>query len=70
MIELFKEIPIEIKDMITKIIDYTFDNFELQQCAEIVAEFANSCTVEEEKNFIDFYFTLKMEQLKNEDNND
>ena len=36
----------------------------------MVSDFANSCINEEDKEFVDFYFKLRLEQLKNESNND
>ena len=37
---------------------------------KMISEYANSCSNEEEKAFVDFYFHMRMEQLKNENNND
>ena len=64
MTELFTEIPIELKQLIIKFIDYVFDNSPPEEIPIIISNFANECTESEE--FIDFYFHLKMEQLKNE----
>ena len=68
MTELFTDIPIEIRKMIMQYIDYVFNNFDLQTSMQCISEFANSCTVERQAEFIDFYFYFKLEQIKNEDN--
>ena len=70
MIELFATLPQEIKQIISRFIDQTFDEYELEDCAEIIAHFANALTHQEEKDFTDFYFKLKLEQIKNENSND
>lgn len=66
MIELFTDIPIVIKQEIARIIDITVDRMDLKDCAELIAAFAKE-RPDNEQDFIDFYFHLKMEQLKNED---
>ena len=68
MIELFADLPVVVKEEIAKIIDTAFDTLELRECAELIAEFAKNCSNQEEQDFIDFYFNLKLEQMKNEDN--
>ena len=64
MIELFVERPQEVKDKIRTYIDSVLKNFQLLDAAKIINEFANSCTDEEEQNFIDFYFNLKLEEMQ------
>ena len=67
MIELFTDIPVIIKQELARIIDIAVDSMDLKDCAELVAAFAKE-RPDNEQDFIDFYFHLKMEQLKNEDN--
>lgn len=66
MIELFTDIPIIIKQEIARIIDVAIDTMDLKDCAKLIAAFAKE-RPDNEQDFIDFYFHLKMEQLKNED---
>ena len=66
MIELFTELPQEIKNEIRTYIDSILNNFQLLDAANIISEFANNCTNKEEQDFIDFYFNLKLEQLQKE----
>lgn len=64
MIELFTELHPEVKDGIRTFIDSILKDFQLLDAAKIINEFANSCTDEEEQNFIDFYFNLKLEEMQ------
>lgn len=70
MIELFSNIPIEVKQKNQLIIDYMFQNFELWQILNFVNNYILFTSNDEEKDFIKFYVNLKMEQLNNENNND
>ena len=70
MIELFPDLPTAIKQEIANIINAAFESLEIHDCTELIAKFANNCTNEDEKNFIDFYFKFKLEQIRNESNND
>lgn len=70
MVELFADLPQEVKIQIQKFIDSAFNYFDIKDAVNIIANFANSCFNEEEQDFIDFYFNLKMEQFNNEDTND
>lgn len=64
MIELFVELPQEVKDKIRTYVDSILKDFQLLDAAKIINEFANNCTDEEEQNFIDFYFNLKLEEMQ------
>lgn len=70
MVEIFADIPVEIKKQHSDFIDMCFKYFELPSAADIILKYVNTCRNPEEQEFIDFYFNLKMEILKNEDNND
>lgn len=63
-IELFVELPQIIKDTIRTYIDSILKDFQLLDAAKIISEFANNCVDEEEQNFIDFYFNLKLEEMQ------
>lgn len=68
MIELFAGLPSNLKIQIQKFIDGILNKYDLIEAVKIIADFSNSCSSEEEQDFIDFYFNMKMEQLKNESN--
>lgn len=70
MIELFSDIPIEVKQKNQLIIDYMFQNFQLYQVLNFINNYILFTSDNEEKDFIRFYVNLKMEQLNNENNND
>ena len=70
MIELFPNVPTQIKILTEKWIDLALEQENGLAGAKMIHDFVNSLNNEEEKDFVDFYFQLKMEQLKNEDNND
>lgn len=66
MTELFTELPEEVKNEIKNYIDSVLKNFPLLSAAKAIREFANGCIDEEEQNFIDFYFNLKLEEMQKE----
>lgn len=70
MIELFADLPKEVKRKTELIIDFIISHFEPQQGIDFIVNYANSCSDEQEKQFIKFYFSLRMEQILNEGNND
>ena len=70
MIELFAGLPNDLKIQIQKFIDGILNKYDLIEAVKIIANFSNSCSSEEEQDFIDFYFNMKMEQLKNESDSD
>lgn len=64
MVELFTELSQEIKDGIRMYVDSILEDFQLLSAAKVISEFANSCNDEEEQNFVDFYFNLKLEEMQ------
>ena len=70
MQEIFKQIPDRIKEQAKHWVDLALKQKNPYDAAAMVAEYANSCFNEEEKDFVDFYFNLRLEELLNENNND
>lgn len=70
MIELFKDIPEETKQLAAAAFDLAMAQKTILGKLQMLENYYQSCKTEEEKDFVNFYFNLKMEQLKNEDNND
>ena len=70
MIELFSNIPQRIREQSEFWVNLALKQSNLADGIKMIYDYTNSCLNEEEKDFIDFYFNLKMEQLKNESNND
>lgn len=67
MVELFTELPQEIKNGIRMYVDSVLEDFQLLNAAKVISEFANSCNDEEEQDFVDFYFNLKLEEMQMND---
>ena len=67
MVELFTELPQEIKDGIRMYVDSVLKDFQLLDAVKIISEFANACTNQDEQDFIDFYFNLKLEEIRMQD---
>lgn len=70
MIELYENIPVEIKQQLEQLVDLTFKTFNLFQAKAFFKSYIESCQNEEEKDFLKFLVTLKMETYNNENNND
>lgn len=66
MIKLFDEIPRDIRDSIVIYIEYTILKAPQYRWAELVFGLSQQYQSEEIKDFIDFYFNMRMEQLKDE----
>ena len=69
MIELFENLSEETKQMITSYIDMALIAIEPMKLPQLISDFANAMTTEEASDFVDFYFKLKLEELRNGDNN-
>jgi len=68
MTELFTEIPEEVKTNAKFIFDLAMIQPSLLDAVKMLDSYTNSCINQEEKEFCDFYFNMRMEQLKNESN--
>ena len=68
MIQIFENIPDEVKNRA----EFMF-NMSIQQplpvAAKMLNEYINACSDEEEKEFVEFYFNMRMEQLNGSNNN-
>ena len=69
MIELFENLSNETKQMITSYVDMALIAVEPMKLPQLISDFANAMTTEEASDFVDFYFKLKLEELRNGDNN-
>ena len=70
MIEIFTNIPEEVKEQTKLVVNFIFSQLNPEQGLKFIESYISSCQDEEEKNFIRFYFNMRMEQLVNENNND
>ena len=68
MRELFQTLPQETKQMITSYIDMALVSIDPLLLPKLISDFAKTMPTEEAENFVDFYFGLKLEELRNGDN--
>lgn len=66
MIELFPDVPERIKQQAKFIADLAFQKTNPAQIVTILNEYTSSCYSKEERDFCEFYFNLRMEQVLNE----
>ena len=69
MVELFSDIPQEVRDRAKFWVDMSLRQNTLIQAAKMIREYMNSCVNEEEADYVDFYFNVRMEELLNASNN-
>lgn len=70
MVEIFTDIPEEVKEQTTLVANFIFSQFGPEAGLNFMKSYISSCQNEEEKKFVRFYFKMRMEQLLNENNND
>ena len=68
MTELFENLSQDTKEMISSYIDMTLVAVEPMKIPILVNDFIKALGTEDMQNFADFYFRLKMEELRNGDN--
>ena len=66
MIELFTNIPKEIKIQTELVANFIFNNFDPESGLKFIQSYISSCQDEEEQDFARFYFSMRLEQLLNE----
>ena len=65
MTELFTELPDNIKRQAEKFVDMTLQNDDPFDIVNILNEYTNSCQSEEEREFVQFYINIRLEEMKN-----
>lgn len=65
MEELFVNIPDAIKEQAKFVFEMAMRQKDIVHMVNVLNEYTTTCQNEEEKNFVEFYFNMKMEQLKN-----
>ena len=70
MNEIFTEIPAFVKKQAKMVFDLAMLQPSFIDAVHMLDNYTNSCVNPEEKEFCDFYFNMRMEQLKNESNPD
>ncbi len=70
MIEIFDNIPERTKKQAEFIFDMAMRHSNLPTVVKILDNYTNTCINEEEKEFLNFYFNMRMEQMLNGNNFD
>lgn len=66
MEELFPNIPEQSKKNAEFIVEMALRQKNITSAVKVLNEYTNSCISDEEKEFVEFYFNMKMEQMLNE----
>ena len=65
MVELFENIPEEAKKRAEFVFDMALRQNDMLNAVKILNEYTNSCVDEEEQEFVEFYFKMRLEELLN-----
>ena len=65
MVEIFANIPEEVREQTTLIVNFIFSQLDPESGLKFIESYISSCENEEEKEFIRFYFNMRLEQLLN-----
>ena len=68
MIELFPDISENMRKKTKFWVDLALCNHNLYEGLQLISEYVNRCKTEREKEYVDFYFNLRLEQLIDESN--
>lgn len=66
MQELFPNIPEVVRKNAEFIFDMALRQKNLLSTIKVLNEYTNTCASDEEKEFVEFYFNMRMEQMLNE----
>ena len=66
MIELFPDIPEQIRKNAEFMFEMALRQKNILSTIKVLNEYTETCSSEEEKEFVEFYFNMRMEQLLNE----
>ena len=63
MVEIFPNVSEQVRQQAKFWVDLALQQKNLYTAARMVSEYANSCFNDEEKDFVDFYFKMRLEEL-------
>ena len=66
MEELFADIPNAIKEQVACLFDLAMRQHDIGRALNVLREYTDSCQTDYEKEFAEFYFHMRMEQILNE----
>ncbi len=70
MTEIYSDIPDEVRESAEFIVNLALLKKNPLSAVKMVREYANTCLNDYEREYVDFYFNLRLEQLRNESDND
>ena len=69
MIELYADIPQAVKDRTAFVFQMALRQPNILQAVKVLHDFTAACIDEYEREYVEFYFNMRMEQLKNGNTN-
>lgn len=69
MIEIFNDISEEVKARAKFWFEVAFAQSSMKNTITMLKEYRDSCNDEHERDFVDFYFNMRMEQLIEKEGN-
>ena len=66
--EIFVNIPERVKKQAKFVFDMAMRQKNLLFATQMLNDYTNTCFDEEEKDFVNFYFNIRMEQILNGNN--
>lgn len=70
MVEIFEDIPQRVKDQAELIFELALLQPNFISAVKTLNDYTNTCIDDREREFVEFYFNMKMESLLNENSND
>lgn len=70
MTEIFANIPEEVREQTKLVANFIFSQLTPDAGLKFMDSYISSCEDDEEKEFVRFYFNMRLEQILNENNND
>lgn len=68
MTEIFADVSESFKTRTACAFDLAARQKNIVKMVNLLKEYTEYCITDDEKDFVEFYFNLKMEQMKNESN--
>lgn len=65
--EIFTEIPEDVKDKTKFWFEVAFSQINIADTIRMLKEYRNSCENEYERDYVDFYFNMRMAQINGEE---
>ena len=66
MNEIFENIPQRMREQAEFVVNLALQQKDIVSAVTALKAYADTCQSDEEREFVDFYFNLRMEQMLNE----